>query len=468
MLEANVRLMKTFTFLSSPALLCGLCCLGLLCLARCVRSDELAPPPLLLGNGLRVLTRERRIRPLVAIDLWIRAGAREEQADEGGSAHFLEHTLFKGTTTRGVGQVDVDIENLGATLNAATGPDYAHFYTTVATSFVPQALRILADVVRNATLPDTEVERERGVILDELAEHDSNPTARLLDALYARAFPALPYGRSPGGSPDAIRLRGRDTLAAFYRRTYRPIRCTLVLVGDLNPVQAQEFARQAFGSWQGEEGRGRQGDKETRRQGAEEPIVNRQSTIDNLNPSTINLLPAGLAFPAPPAREWVMTAAALIVADILGTSQASGRLFNATLAGTNAAARFTPRLDSSLWLITATPNTHYPTPNTPSLEPVLRDIIAELGSHPPSAGELSAAKRRLIARIQNDQETNAGLADAIGYADVVDGDEPEILQRRIQQITSEDVRQFIARYLAGHPGLFVQIAPSTNVQGKAR
>ncbi len=198
---------------------------------------------------MRVLTRERHVSPLVAIDLWVRAGAREETDAEDGCAHFLEHVLFKGTTTRPSGQADIDIENLGATLTAATGPDYAHFYTTVAAAHVQEALAVLADVARNAALPDVEIERERGVILDELAAHDSNPTAHLIDLLYQYAFHALPYGRSPGGSSEAIRRRTRDALARFYARAYRPDHCVLVLVGDITSEQASQLARQAFGDW---------------------------------------------------------------------------------------------------------------------------------------------------------------------------------------------------------------------------
>src|SRR5579871_6410840 len=148
-----------------------------LCLLLCgLRAGLADPPPAAwtLPNGLRVVTRERHSTSLVAIDLWVRAGSREEAPNEIGSAHFLEHTLFKGTTTRGPGDVDIAIENLGGTLDAATGPDYAHFYTTIISTHLEEGLSILADVVRNATLPDAEVARERGVILDELAEHEAD------------------------------------------------------------------------------------------------------------------------------------------------------------------------------------------------------------------------------------------------------------------------------------------------------
>jgi zinc protease len=221
----------------------------LLCAAFGVCRAAPPPAPFTLPNGLRIVLRERHAGPLVAIDLWVRAGAREEREQESGSAHFLEHTLFKGTTTRGPGETDIAIENLGATLSAATGPDYAHFYTTVAAVHLEEALAVLADIMQNATLPDAEIERERGVILDELAKRASDPINTLIDALYARAFTQHPYRHAPGGTPEAIRLRGRDTLAAFYRRAYAPERCVLALAGDLTPEQAETTGKRALGNW---------------------------------------------------------------------------------------------------------------------------------------------------------------------------------------------------------------------------
>jgi zinc protease len=150
-----------------------------------------------LPNGLRVIARERHGAPLIAMELWVRAGAQAESAGEFGAAHFLEHTLFKGTNTRNVGEADIAIENLGATLNASTGPDYARFYTNVPSGHAAEALKVLADVVRNATLPAQEIERERAVIINELAQRRSDPESLLIDRLYALAYRDHAYGRFP-------------------------------------------------------------------------------------------------------------------------------------------------------------------------------------------------------------------------------------------------------------------------------
>src|SRR5689334_14877580 len=98
--------------------LCALC--ALLQWSAFLPGRAEPPAPFTLPNGLRVVMRERHTSPLIAVDLWVRAGSREEGPGEGGSAHFLEHTLFKGTTSRRPGETDIAIENVGATLNAAT------------------------------------------------------------------------------------------------------------------------------------------------------------------------------------------------------------------------------------------------------------------------------------------------------------------------------------------------------------
>lgn len=434
-----------------------------------------------LSNGLRVLSRERHLSPLVAIDLWVRAGAREEREGENGCAHFLEHTLFKGTSNRAAGQADMDIENLGASLTAATGPDYAHFYTTVAATHVSEALNILADVARNATLPPAEVERERSVILDELAAHDSDPTARLIDLLYERAFPTQPYGRSPGGSIAAIRLRGRDTLAAFYARAYRPERCTLVLSGDISGAQAQQIARQAFGDWQPSpiapllpsgpiEPSTPRPPAEQQRQIPQNvgTTQDKEQTfaVPRLPPVSVEETSAfpddliGLAFPGPPARDHVMMAAAQMVAEIAGDSREYGRLYTNEVVSAHTAARYTPRLDGSLWMLTLQEANPRPTTNCLAQ---LRALVADLRAHPPTQRELQAARSHILGRLQADMETNAGLAYAVGYADVVGDLEPEALRARLQAITAGDVQRFVSSYLLSQPGVTVHLAPAAPV-----
>lgn len=428
-----------------------LCLLPLACRA--------APPePFTLSNGLRVLVRERHTSPLVGVDVWVRAGPREEGAGEEGCAHFLEHVLFKGTTTRGPGETDAAIESLGATLDASTLADAVHFYTTVASVHLKEALSILADVLRNATLPDAEFERERGVILDELARHEADPSACLVDLFYANAFAGHPYHRSPGGSTAAIQTRGRDTVAAFYRRLYTPERCTLVLAGDLTPEQARSAALGAFGDW---------------KRSGNPPAA--PTEPDTFTPRSLLVTGdteqgrVGIAFLAPAAGEKQLACAAQITVALLDGAH-GGRLRSGALAGTNASVRYTPRHDASLFILMAElpspeplhPARHSDAPaDLSALEEALLGGIRSLRASPLSSDELNAAKQRVLGEARFAQETDAGLARAVGYADVVGGDSPESWEARVLQMTAADVQQFIARYLDPGRRLTIIMAPAT-------
>ncbi|HZP84357.1 MAG TPA: pitrilysin family protein [Chthonomonadaceae bacterium] len=426
----------------------------LLCALRCGAQEAFTLP-----NGLRVVMRERHASPLVGIDLWVRAGAREESAEEVGSAHFLEHLLFKGTRTRGPGEADAEIENLGATLNAATGPDAVHFTTTVARAHLTRALAVLADVVRNATLPDAEVERERGVILDELAQHEGDADARLLDLLYARAFDTHPYRRSPGGTAAAIRARGRDTLAAFYRRVYTPERCVLALAGDLTPERARQEAERAFGDWQSPTPIRTAALLPDARPLESEPTAPRSLSA----PVETNRGQIGIAFRAPAAGDAVMACTAQVVAALLGESQRAGRLTALAGEGIEASARYTPRRDPGLFVLDAA----LPPANAADiparlarLESTLLSLVNALQTAPPTIEEIAAAQRAVLGRAQFDVETNAGLARALGYAEITGGDSPERFRARVLRLTRADILRFVQRYLDPTRRVAVKLLPT--------
>lgn len=427
-----------------------------------------------LHNGLRILVRERSNVPLVAIELWVRAGAREESPEEYGAAHFLEHTLFKGTRTRGVGEADIAVENLGATLNASTGPDYARFYTTVASAHAGDALTVLADVVRNATLPPREVERERQVIRDELAQRDADPEAALIDRLYAAAFRGRTYARSPGGTESAIRLRTQESLTNFYRRTYTPARCALVLVGDITPERARQIGEKAFGDWPASKssaedatwpGTGivssrphdpgsagsKSDDIETPVPDAVEPDLRQIVETADISQPIV-----GLAYRAPESAAPNSACCAQIAAAMLGRSNFGGRLDIGPLANCSARVSYVPRLDRSLFvvsslvpLIPGRASTRAEQAAAVSAqERAMISVLNNMISTPPTLGELTAAKNALLGRATFDNETDTGTALSLGYALVTGGQTREEWRACINRVTLAEVRQFIAAWLA--------------------
>jgi zinc protease len=165
-----------------------------------------------LGNGLKVVVLEDRSIDLVAVDVWVRAGTINETEENNGVSHFIEHLLFKRTAKRGPGEVDKQIESLGATLDAITSRDWAHYRTVVARRYLPTAVEILADVMMRPEFDPHDIERERRVILDEIARRDSDQLQVALNSLYEAAFKEHPYRFTEEGTPDNVKKLSRQQI----------------------------------------------------------------------------------------------------------------------------------------------------------------------------------------------------------------------------------------------------------------
>jgi zinc protease len=206
-----------------------------------------SPTRHVLANGIPVIVQEHRGSDVVALQLWVRAGARDESADELGLAHYLEHMLFRGTTSRPGGFVERDVEGVGGRMNAGTSWDYTFYYVTLPARRMVPGLEMLADIAVNATLDTDVLDKEKDVVLDEMRRDEDNPRRRLRLQLYAQLFEGHPYGRHVIGTPDLVRGLTRDTLAGFYRRHYIPETFAVVAVGALDPQQVLVTASATFG-----------------------------------------------------------------------------------------------------------------------------------------------------------------------------------------------------------------------------
>jgi zinc protease len=194
-----------------------------------------------------VIVQEHRGGDVVALQLWVRAGARDETTSEQGLAHYLEHMLFKGTATRPPGFVDRDVEGVGGRINAATSWDYTYYHTLLPAAHAVAGIELLADVAVNASLDATLLDQEKQVVLEEMRVNQDNPNRYLSLRLFADLFPGHPYGRQVIGTPDLVRALTRDTLTSFYRRHYVPESFALIVVGPVRPDEVIAAAGKAFG-----------------------------------------------------------------------------------------------------------------------------------------------------------------------------------------------------------------------------
>ena len=207
----------------------------------------LAPTRHVLSNGIPVIVQEHRGSDVVALQLWVRAGARDEIATELGLAHYLEHMLFKGTPSRPPGFVDRDVEAVGGRINAGTSWDYTFYHTVLPARRAAAGIDMLADIAMDASLDGTLLEQEKHVVLEEMRRADDSPRGFLFRRLYALAFDGHPYGRPVIGTPELIQGLTRETLVAFYRRLYVPETFSLVVVGAVDRGEVLRVAEASLG-----------------------------------------------------------------------------------------------------------------------------------------------------------------------------------------------------------------------------
>ena len=217
--------------------------------ARSAKPGPAATSPTrhVLPNGIPVIIQEHRGSELAALQLWVRAGARDESASELGLAHYLEHMLFRGTTSRPTGFVEREVEGVGGAMNAGTSWDYTYYYVTLPASRVVQGLELLADISVNAALDSAVLDKEKEVVLEEIRLGQDNPRRVLARTLYSQLFDGHPYGREIIGTSQLIRALTRDTLSSFYRYHYVPEAFAVVVVGPVDPEVVVATARAAFG-----------------------------------------------------------------------------------------------------------------------------------------------------------------------------------------------------------------------------
>ena len=200
-----------------------------------------------LSNGLTVLVRRDASAPVVAIVTHVNAGYFDETDDVVGIAHVLEHMFFKGTPTRGVGEIARQTKAVGGYLNAATIYDHTLYYVVVPSSGFVSALEIQADAFRNSLIDEQELAKELEVIIQEVKRKVDNPPALAIEKMYELLHDRHRIRRWRIGHEDGLRRLRRDDMLRFYRNFYQPSNAILVIVGDVEPERVFDAVDRLYG-----------------------------------------------------------------------------------------------------------------------------------------------------------------------------------------------------------------------------
>ena len=202
-------------------------------------------------NGLRLLVTPMPYARSASASIYVAAGSRYEATPaEGGLSHFLEHLLFKGTKRRPKPlDISMEIDRIGGNINAATNRELTVYYAKVTPEYLGGAVDILGDMIRNSVLPDHEIERERDVILEELAAVEDSPPEQVGVILDETLWLGQPHGRDIAGTNESVEGLSAAAIREYYQRQYVPNATVVSIAGAVDPAEVREMVGLAFEDW---------------------------------------------------------------------------------------------------------------------------------------------------------------------------------------------------------------------------
>jgi predicted Zn-dependent peptidase len=199
-----------------------------------------------LPGGLRVITESLPAVRSAAFGIWAGVGSRDEDLAHAGATHYLEHLLFKGTARRTALDISAAMDAVGGELNAFTAKEYTCYYARVLDADLPLAIDMLSDMVNSSLIEPKDVDAERGVILEEIAMNEDDPSDTVHEAFAGQLFGDTPLGRPILGTVDSINSITRAQIAEHYAARYTPDNLVVAAAGRLQHDEVVELTRQAF------------------------------------------------------------------------------------------------------------------------------------------------------------------------------------------------------------------------------
>ena len=187
-----------------------------------------------LPNGLRVMTDEVKAVDSVALGVWVDVGTRHEDMVHNGVAHMVEHMIFKGTPSRTTTQIVEQLEDVGGNVNAYTSREITAYHVHLLKEDMPLAIDIMSDIIQHSNMPQEEIERERGVILQEIGMNNDAPDDLVFDHYQKVAYPDQTLGAPILGDPAIISGMTRDVMMNYVNQFYTPKRLVVSAAGHVD------------------------------------------------------------------------------------------------------------------------------------------------------------------------------------------------------------------------------------------
>lgn len=199
-----------------------------------------------LDNGLKVITEVLPQFRSATIGVWINAGSGNETPEFNGITHFIEHLMFKGTKRHTATKIAEIMDSLGGLLNAFTEKEQTCYYAKVMDKHLPVAIEILSDMVLNSLFDKVEINRERGVILDEIRIYEDSPDDYIFDLFHQTLWKGHPLGQITLGKPDVVSKLKREDFIDYVNKNYTPNNTTITIAGNINHKKVVDQIKKYF------------------------------------------------------------------------------------------------------------------------------------------------------------------------------------------------------------------------------
>lgn len=397
-----------------------------------------------LPGGVRVLTETMPGLLSATIGFWVGVGSRDETAGQLGSTHFLEHLLFKGTDTRSAMDIASAFDAVGGEANAATGKEHTCYFARVLADDLPMAIETIADMVTSASLDRTELDNERGVILEELAMTEDDPAELAHEKFATAVLGDHPLGRPIGGTPDEITAVPREAVWNHYRSNYVPHEIVIAAAGGLEHDTVCELVHTAFANagWELADAR----EPKVRPRPAE-PVVpeSGSAVVVNRPVEQVNVLIGCAGLTATSPDRYTMS----VLNAVLGGGMSS-RLFQEirekrglAYATYSFAAGYSDAGYFALYAGCAPGKTE-------EVTELLVDEWEKLGTEPVDDAELARAVGQLSGGLVLALEDSASRMNKLGVSELVYGEYEDVTEvlKGVRAVTAEDVRRLAADLFA--------------------
>ncbi|MFM1909404.1 MAG: hypothetical protein RLZZ545_102 [Actinomycetota bacterium] len=399
------------------------------------------------ASGLRIVTEEVPSVRSAAVGIWVNVGSRDEAPATAGASHFLEHLLFKGTTTRTALEISSSIESVGGEMNAFTSKEYTCFYARVIDTDLPMAIDVVSDLITSSIVTALDVDAERKVVLEEIAMRDDDPSDLVHDLFSDTYYGDTQIGRPILGTVKSISEMSRNTVYNYYKKKYLPQDLVVAVAGNIKHKRVVAMVEEALS-------------RDNFLDGLGAPVIRPNTPIKNLRQQSVGLL-------------YKKSEQAHMFYGMEGVSRADDRRFAMGVLSAALGGGMSSRLFQEIREKRGLAYSVYsyaqqfagtgvlgfyagcnPAKAIEVIE-IIRDVLTDVADNGMSHEEIERAKGAVRGSLVLSQEDSGSRMSRIGKNEIVYGqvmDFDDIL-KAISRVSATDIRQIASEFLVKTPTL---------------